>query len=226
MSTFVLVHGAWHGGWCWDRVAGRLRHDGHEVLTPTLAGAEAGAPTASAVGLRDHVDQVVALLRDGDLRDVVLVGHSYAGLVVREVADREPDRVAELVLVDAWVGRDGDSLDSLAPEWFRTWIETNTSEGLIAIPAPGVVGITEADDIAWVEPLLTAQPRRTFSEPTRLTGAVDTVPCRAVVCSPGNGIPFRTWAEEVAGSVIDVETGHDVMVTEPEQLTRFLTRAA
>ena len=91
MATYVLVHGAWHGGWCWRDVAGSLRAAGHQVLTPTLTGlGERASELRPDVGLRTHVDDVVELLRGGDLRDVVLVGHSYSGLVVGGAAAPHP----------------------------------------------------------------------------------------------------------------------------------------
>src|SRR5690242_8506685 len=133
MATYVLVHGAWLGGWCWRDVAAPLGAAGHQVLSPTLTGlGERRGELRSDVDLGTHVDDVVQLLRDGDLHDVVLVGHSYAGLVVREAADREPGRIARLVLVDAWVGPDGASIDELAPEFFREWVDAATVDGAIA----------------------------------------------------------------------------------------------
>jgi pimeloyl-ACP methyl ester carboxylesterase len=223
MSTYVLVHGAWHGGWCWERVATDLRERGHDVRTPTLTGlGERSSLAGPDVGLRTHVDDVVDLLLVEDLRDVVLVGHSYAGFVVREVADRLPERIAKVVLVDAWLGRNGDSMESRAPAWFRGWLEANTSDGLIAVPPPASVGVSDPGDVAWLESLLTPQPSRTFSDATVLTGAVDEVECHAIVCSPGNGIPFAAWARDVGCDPVEVASGHDVMIAAPKELSRLL----
>jgi pimeloyl-ACP methyl ester carboxylesterase len=221
MTTCVLVHGAWHGGWCWQGVANPLRAAGHDVLTPTLTGlAERAHLFRPDIGLRTHVDDVVELLRHEDLRDVVLVGHSYAGLVVREAVDREPDRVARITLVDAWVGHDGQSMDSLA--LFRNWIVSATTDGGIAVPPASAVGVTEPDDVAWVESRLTPQPRRTFSEPTNLTGAVDAIPSRAVLCTPPGPIPFGAWAAEFGWKTAELESGHDAMITAPAALAGLL----
>ena len=119
-------------------VATRLRGAGHEVHTPTLTGlGERGHLAGPEIGLRTQTNDLLGLLRYEDLRDVVLVGHSYAGLVVREAADRMPERVARITLVDAWAGRDGQSLDDLAPGFFRDWVEPATVDGLIpAAPRP------------------------------------------------------------------------------------------
>ncbi|WP_147258339.1 alpha/beta fold hydrolase [Pseudonocardia hierapolitana] len=223
MTTFVLVHGAWYGGWCWRDVAPPLRAAGHEVLTPTLTGlGERASEFREDIGLRTHVENVVDLLRRADLRDVVLVGHSYAGLVVREAADREPERIARLTLVDAWAGRDGESIDSLAPEFFRNWVESITTDGAIPVPPAPSVGVTEPDQVAWLESRLTPQPRRTFSEPTRLTGAVEAIPCRAVLCTPPGPMPFGELARGFGWKTVELESGHDAMTGAPAQLARIL----
>ncbi|GAA2286930.1 alpha/beta fold hydrolase [Actinomadura luteofluorescens] len=219
MTTYVLVHGAWHGGWCWRHVAARLRAAGHEVHTPTLTGLGERAHLAGPeIGLRTHIDDLSGLLTYEDLRDVVLVGHSYAGLVVREAADRMPERVARITMVDAWAGRDGESLDDVAPGFFRDWIESVTVDGLVP-PAPAAtVGVTEPDQVAWLESKLTPHPRRTFSQPTRLSGAVDAIPCRAVLCTPGGPMPFVRLADEHGWAATVLDVGHDAMVTAPREL--------
>jgi pimeloyl-ACP methyl ester carboxylesterase len=223
MATYVLVHGAWHGGWCWRDVAGKLRADGHRVLTPTLTGlGERAHELRPDIGLRTHVDDVVGVLRSEDLHEVVLVGHSYSGLVVREAADREPTRTARIVLVDGWVGPDGASMDGLAPDFFRDWIEAATADGLIAVPAPATMGVTDPGQVAWLEERLTPQPRRTFADPTRLTGAVDAIPGRAVLCVPAAAIPFREWAHDLGYATVELRSGHNAMVTAPDALADLL----
>src|SRR5438128_128006 len=104
MATFVLVHGAWHGGWCWKRVTPLLRAAGHEVYATTLTGLGERVHLASPnVGLALHVQDVVGVLEYEDLRDVILVGHSYGGIVISGVADRVPERLRHLVYLDALV---------------------------------------------------------------------------------------------------------------------------
>ena len=110
MSTYVLVPGAWLGGWVWEPVAAPLRERGHAVHPLTLPGLSDRSTGAAGVGLEDHVEDVVTVLEDRDLRDVVLLGHSYAGLVAGMVADRAPDRVAHTVFLDANVPVDGASM--------------------------------------------------------------------------------------------------------------------
>jgi len=227
MTTYVLVHGAWHGGWCWRQVSVRLREAGHEVHTPTLTGLGERAHLAGpGVDLRTHVDDLLGLLRYEDLHDVVLVGHSYAGLVVREAADRMPGRVSRIVLVDAWAGRNGESLDDLAPEPFRAWVASATAAGLVATPPPAMVGVTDPDQVAWLTARLTPQPRLTFSVPTRLTGAVDAIACRAVLCTPGGPMPFARLAGEHGWPATVLDVGHDAMITAPRELADILLKDA
>jgi pimeloyl-ACP methyl ester carboxylesterase len=117
MTHYLLVHGAWHGGWCWGRVRQRLTAQGHQVFTPTLTGlADRSHLLSREVGLETHVQDVANLITWEILSDVVLVGHSYAGTVVRHVADRMPDRIRSLVYLDAFVPENGKSVSDYAPD--------------------------------------------------------------------------------------------------------------
>ena len=114
MGNFVLVHGAWHGGWCWRDVAALLRAQGHTVFTPTMTGnGERLHQSHHGVTLETHIRDVVGVIEAEELNDVVLVGHSYGGMVITGVADRLPGRLAQLVYLDAFVPEHGDSLVSL-----------------------------------------------------------------------------------------------------------------
>src|SRR5689334_15631432 len=121
MANYLLVHGAWHGGWCWRRVVPLLRAAGHEVFTPTLTGlGERVHLLTRDVGLDTHAQDVIGVLEYEDLRDVVLVGHSYGGMVITAVAERAAERLAHLVYLDAFVPRDGQSqMDLLGPSSSR-----------------------------------------------------------------------------------------------------------
>jgi pimeloyl-ACP methyl ester carboxylesterase len=230
MTHFVLVHGAWHGGWCWERVARRLRIAGHRVSAPTLSGLgrRAGELTP-ALSLSNHVDDVVAAVQ-GAQDEVVLVGHSYAGFVVREAADRLGDAVARLVMLDAWVGADGDSLLTVAPDWFaEALVEAARERGAgwqIPVPPPALVGVDDPDDAAWLTTRMTPHPLKTFSDATALTGAVDTVPTDAIVCSGSSGLPFAELATAFGWPIRRLDAGHDAMVTNPVELARMLEDCA
>src|SRR5262249_21902502 len=111
MATFVLVHGAWHGGWCWQKVIPFLEAAGHEVHAPTLTGlAERASELSPDVGLDTHIQDIVGLLEEKNLNGVILVGHSYGGMVITGVVDQVPERIAHLVYLDTFVPRNGESM--------------------------------------------------------------------------------------------------------------------
>src|SRR5437762_1451253 len=131
MSTYILVHGAWHGSWCWKRVRKSLQARGHDVFTPTLTGVgERSHLLSPQVNLDTHIDDVVNLIQWEELSDVVLCGHSYGGAVISGVADRVPDRLRTLVYLDAFVLEDGQSLhDTLPPPQRQLQIELAQQHG-------------------------------------------------------------------------------------------------
>ncbi len=229
MSTFVLVHGAWHGGWCWDRVASVLRAHGHDVHPPTLTGLSERAHLLSPqVGLDTHVEDVIRLLDVLDLREVVLAGHSYAGQVVTAVADRRPERIARRVHVDAFVGADGEAARDLLPETVaHHWAESAAGPGLGWLVPPrslSVLGVTEQTDVDWLTPKLTPHPWKTYTDPLRLTGAAEDVPGAFVECVNWMRV-FRTQAERArkrGWPVTELDTGHEAMVTAPKALADVL----
>ncbi|WP_327151402.1 alpha/beta fold hydrolase [Nocardia sp. NBC_01329] len=215
MTTYVLVHGAWHGPWAWETIVPILRTSGARTGIPDL-----GADPAH--GLHDQVAAVVAMLDSMPHTDtLVLVGHSYAGLVVREAADLRPDRVDHIVLVDGWAGDDGASMFTLAPPAFVDAIRAAAVGQQIPAPPPAAFGITDAHAAAQLAARLRPQPLRTFTEPTRLTGAVDRIPGTAVYCRP------QTYAFDQFGAALGYRTAaidgpHDIMLTDPEQLSHLL----
>ncbi|TQN43799.1 alpha/beta hydrolase family protein [Blastococcus colisei] len=233
MSTFVLVHGAWHGGWCWDRVAPRLRDAGHAVHAPTLTGLSERAHLLSPlVGLETHVEDVVRLLDVLGLDDVVLVGHSYAGQIVTAVADRRPQAVAQRVYLDAFVGSDGEAARDLLPETVEHhWAESAAEQGfgwLVAVRKLSVLGVTEQADVDWLIPKLTAHPWKTYTDRLRLTGAVDDVPAAFVECTDWMRV-FAAQADRARAKgwpVHELRTGHEAMVTAPEELAAVLLELA
>jgi pimeloyl-ACP methyl ester carboxylesterase len=225
VSTYVLLHGAWHGGWVWRRVVPALRAAGHEVHAPTLTGVSDRAHLLSrAVGLGTHVQDVVALIEGHDLEDVVLVGHSYAGQVVTQVADRVPGRIAGRVYLDAFVGDDGEAAVDLLPATvaghYRESVAGPGFGWLIPVRSLTVLGITEDADLAWLSSRLTPHPWLTYTEPLRLTGGHEAVPASFVECTDWMRV-FRPHAERAAARgwpVRQIATGHEAMVTAPTEL--------
>ena len=233
MSTFVLLHGAWHGGWVWRRVEPYLREAGHDVLTPTLTGLSERAHLLSpAVGLDTHIQDVVALLDAEDCRDAVLVGHSYAGQVVTGVADRRPDRLAMRIYLDAFVGGDGDAAIDLLPEevavHYRESVATAGFGWLIPQRSLHVLGVTDDADLSWLSPRLTPHPWRSYTQRLELTGDHADVPAHFVECTDWMRAfaAHAARAEATGWPVSTIPTGHEAMVTAPEALAKSLLSAA
>jgi pimeloyl-ACP methyl ester carboxylesterase len=230
MSTFVLVHGAWHGSWCWKRVRKALQAQGHEVFTPTLTGiGERSHLLSPDVNLATHIDDVVNLVRWEELSDVVLCGHSYGGCVISGVADRIPDRIGELVYLDAFVLHDGESVhDALPPPHRAMQLELTREhgEGWRVPPIPAEVFGVNAADIAWVNRQCTMQSLATFQQAIELKGAAGaTKPATFILATGWNDSPFRIFYERAktkGWKTLSVQCGHDVMLDRPEELTGLL----
>lgn len=224
MATFVLVHGAWHGGWCWRDVAAELSSAGHEVLTPTSSGLAERRGLAASATLSAHVDELAGLLYFADLREVVLVGHSYAGLVIAGAAARAHSRIARLVFLDAFVADDGQSMfDLLRPERRKVY-EASTVDGLIAAPSPELFGLQDAD--GRIADRLTGQPLRTWTEPLSAP-ATAPLPRQYVRCTAGpltgSFSGFATRLRDTAGwDVVDFDGPHDAMLTHATDLAALL----
>ncbi|CNE06354.1 putative hydrolase or acyltransferase of alpha/beta superfamily [Mycobacterium tuberculosis] len=218
MTTFMLVHGAWHGPSAWDRVIPLLEAAGARAVTLDLTGDH---------GLHEHAALVAAAL-DGAGERVVLVGHSYAGLVVREAADMRPGSVRHIVLVDGWAGPDGVSLFGLAPAAFAEAIgalaETSEDGRWVPAPPPAAFGVTDPGDAEWLAARLVPQPLRAFTEPTRLTGAVNPIPGTAICCTPLT-YPFDRFGASAGYRTLTLDAPHNVMLTHPEALTHMLLDA-
>lgn len=235
-TIFVLVHGAFHGGWCWQRVAPILRAAGHEVFTPTLTGLGERAHLVNPeIGLNTHVQDILAVLEYEDLWGVVLVGHSYAGLVITAVADQAAERLAHLVYLDGPVPQDGESsADLLGPEFMAGLRQAaqDVGEGWRIPPPPGeVFGITSDADVAWVQPRLVDQPLKTFEEPVRLTKVTGVALPRTFIYCNKPALGFWDRYAEMARAADDwgyheLATGHDAMILKPQELAHLLLEMA
>ena len=228
MATFVLVHGAWHGGWCWKKVTPLLRAAGHDVYTPTLTGLGERAHLLSpAVDLEMHIRDVLGVLEYEDLRQVVLVGHSYGGMVITGVADRASERLAHLVYLDTWVPGDGSSAFTLLPAERAKGLDDRArseGDGWRIPPAPlQRFGVTADEDLKWAMPRVVPQPIKTFSQPLRLKNPSVSLPRTYIWCAQYDG--FRAFAERVRSDpnwvYCELATGHDAMITMPRELTEL-----
>jgi len=237
MATYVLVHGGGHGGWCYQRVARVLRTAGHDVYTPTMTGlGERSHLLSPKIDLDLHIRDIVAVLHYEDLRDVILVGHSYGGMVITGVADRAADRIGRLVYLDAANPENGQSLVDVA----GPVIEAVRPDGvvvdgieLVLQPSPEagmLYGVTQPDDLAWMADRLTGHPWQCFEQKLELTNdaASQAIPRYHIVCTStlATRDPDLIAKARAEGHLWDIDTGHDLMITEPEAVAELLVRVA
>jgi pimeloyl-ACP methyl ester carboxylesterase len=233
MSTFILVHGAWHGGWCWSRVAPLLRAQGHEVFTPTLTGISDRAHVLSpAVDLSTHVEDIVRLIDAEGLTDVILVGHSYAGMVISGVAQARPTALALRVHLDAFLPFDGEAAIDLLPEGpahhYREAVAGPGFGWLIPPRSLEVLGVAEQADLDWLTPRLTPHPWATYAESIRLGAEEKSVAGVYIECVDWLRV-FQPQAERAAArgwQTFELPTGHEAMVTLPAELASLLNTVA
>jgi len=236
MATYVLVHGGGHGGWCYQRVARLLRARGHEVYAPTLTGlGEREHLLSPAVDLDLHITDIVKVLEFEDPRNVILVGHSYGGMVITGVADRASDRIGHMVYLDAATPKNGQSLVDIAGQLMlaaRTGGRIVDGIELVLFPGKDPMnfyGVKDPEQIAWMKPKLTPHPWKCFEQKLRLTNeaAMRRIPQTHIVCT--STLRSRDVAALKAsseGRVWDIDTGHDLMITEPEAVADMLLRLA
>ena len=237
MTTFVLVHGGWDGAWAWRPVAQELQRRGHEVYTPTLSGlGERSNLLSPDIDLELHVRDVVAVLHYEDLHDVILVGHSYGGMVITGAADRAADRIGRVVYLDAANPENGQSLvdvDGPIIESTRPLGAVVDGVELVLLPSPEAglfYGVTDPDDVAWMADRLTGHPWKCFEQPLRLTDEVAfaALPQYHIVCTSklATRDPELMEKARADGRLWEIDTGHDLMITEPAAVTEALLRIA
>jgi pimeloyl-ACP methyl ester carboxylesterase len=227
VTDYVLVHGAWCGSWIWKRVRDRLAGAGHRVFTPTLTGlGERSHLLDRRIGVQTHIDDVANLLVWEELRDVVLVGHSYAGFVVRHVADRMPERLRSLVYLDAFVPENGKRIQDYVPDIKFREVAAAHGEGWKVPPIPAAAFGVHAADIAWVDRQATMHPLSALETPARLTGACDEVGnIGYILAREHRDSPFPQFypvAAERGWWQAELPSGHAVMLDMPDELTALL----
>ena len=221
-SPFVLVHGAWHGGWCWRRVADRLTAKGRHVVAPTLSGVGERSHLASdAITLSTHIDDVVNEIKWKDLDHVVLVGHSYGGMVITGVAERVGERVASIVYIDAVIPSDGQSFSML-----RGAMATPFPTPM-APPPPAANFKVNEKDVAWVNSKLTSHPTRCFTETLRVSNAYDRISDKVYIRAPsfpqpGFDAAYQRCRANREWRTFEMTCGHDVMLDSPTELAAML----
>jgi pimeloyl-ACP methyl ester carboxylesterase len=233
MTIFVLVHGAWHGGWCWQRVGRHLEAAGHRVFAPTLTGLGERAHLISRqVNLATHVEDVAAVLCYEDLRDVVLVGHSYAGLVITGVGAQEFDRIARLVYYDAFVPDDGQSaLDLLPSHIARHFTESAEQDGdgwLMPRRPLEALGVRRPEDRAWLQPRLVPHPFATYTDKLCFDPRVRQLPSSYISCTDWAAVfaPQAEYARSLGWPVREIAADHEALATAPDLLVSALLEVA
>lgn len=244
--TAVLVHGAWHGGWCWQPVESRLRSAGWQVCSPTLTGLGARAhlrlppPTLST-----HIEDVTRLIEWRELNDVVLVGHSYAGMIITAVADRLPDRIRHVIYLDAALPDDrqnmitqNPAISGAAEASIVEQLKSLTADGIWMRPFPATtfgIPAEQTELLAWVNRRLTDHPLPTWTEPVRLLNGGSAELPRTYLHCTNPVLPrasFAAHAERIQGGLVglgwryqELATGHDAMLTAPDQVAREIIQS-
>lgn len=236
MATFVLVHGGGHGGWCYQPVTRRLQARGHLVYAPSLPGmGEHRHQVHAGIDLDAHVDAVADLLFMEDLRDAILVGHSYGGMVITGAADRAADRVGHRVYLDAAYPENGQSLDDHTGGMMQhTRAAGRIVDGVEMVLFSGTdplgfYGVTDPDAIAWMKPRLTPHPWACFEQKLvlRNEAAMRAIPESHIICTATlAGRDMDRLRTRSSGRVWDIDTGHDLMITEPDWVTDRLCDVA
>jgi pimeloyl-ACP methyl ester carboxylesterase len=232
-KTFVLVHGAWHGGWGWVRLAALLRAQGHIVFAPTLTGlGERSHLLNATVNATLHIADVVNVIRYERLTDIVLVGHSYGGNVISGVAEIVPEKIASLVFLDAFVPDDGQSVVDLVQPAVKEIILAAAARGENTVPVRDAAAFNVNEkDRAWVDSLAGPQPIGSMTEKLKLTGARNKIAKKTYIRASGYpNVAFeaaharakadKTWR------TYEVPCGHDVMIDMPERLAEILIEVA
>lgn len=233
-KTFVLVHGGWHGGWCWKYVVDDLRAKGHAVLAPTLTGSGERAHLLNCnVGIQTGIDDIAGVLEAEELDQVILVGHSAGAPIVAGVADRIPERFSSLIWLDGLILRNGESLRTyFTPEQEEAFQMALRAGGIpFPPPPPQAFGIPPGPDADWVARRLTAQPFYMAKDTLQLRHPLGNgLPCSYIACmNPAH--PFVAASHSFARAQSDwqwceIDACHDAMITNPLAVAEALEQLA
>ncbi len=226
--TFVLVHGSWHGSWCWNRLVPLLENKGYRVLTPTLTGhAERGHLLSPMVNCSTHIEDIVRLIDFEDATNVILVGHSYGGMVASGAASRRLDRIRRVVYFDAHVPGDGQSMCDLIGEETTNRLKHRVEQhgfGWILPPSPASIFGTNGEDAAWIDSMATPMSWACYDEQLKLQSS-RAVPRAYLRCGRHDRHYFESAAEQIRneGSPVQVlAAAHNAMITHPKLVAEAL----
>ena len=230
-KTYVLLHGAWHGGWCWRDIADALRKSGHKVFVPTQTGlGERSHLLSNEITLDLFVQDLVNVLEWEDLNNVILVGHSFGGIGITGAADRVPDRIKHLVYLDSLILQNGESPFSVIPQdvvQARRKLAQEFSGGIsMPVPPPEAFGVTEPSQAEWLKSKCTPHPISTYESTLSLKNPVGNgLPATYVAVVPDYGptVASRAFAKNRKDcEYIEMDAGHDAMVTSPDAVIKLL----
>ena len=232
MADFVLVHGAWHGAWCWQRILPGLWRAGHRAFAVSLTGTgERAHQLAADIRLADHIEDAAAVMEAEELQEAIVVGHSYGGLIITGLADRMPQRIARLVYVDAVVPLPGESWSSGHPESTRAQRRAAiAATGAIPPSDPALFGLS-GDDANWISRRMRPQPGGVYDDPlhfdaTRVAALPRSfIDCHAPALATIDPMRARVRAEP-GWQVLEIATGHDPMISAPDALLHTLLAMA
>jgi pimeloyl-ACP methyl ester carboxylesterase len=234
VTNFILIPGAWMGGWVWEPVTDGLGALGHDVHPVTLSGLTDEDADVSGVGLGTHVEDVLSVLERGDLHDAVVVGHLYAGIVAGQVADRAPDRVAHTVFLEAFLPHDGKAMLDALPEDGREEELARIARNGGRWPAPSATDLAYEQDLSaeqtrWLAERFVGHPGRTVTEPAVLKRPLAEQRATYIACTMGG----HSGSEDVAAmrgepnwTFRTLESGHWPMVSVPDELVALLAEVA
>jgi pimeloyl-ACP methyl ester carboxylesterase len=231
MADIVIAHGAWSSGWAWKKMRARMVARGHTLWTPSYTGLGERAHLANPeIDLNTHVSDVVGVLEYEDLHDVILVGHSYGGMVATGVADRAADRIRRLVYYDAFAPQDGECLAELAgtdAAGIEAW--KASGDGWRVTPL-GMPPDTSEADAAWAMPKRLPHPIKCFTTPVRLTRGDAAMPRHYIYClkhDPSDVVrPFYERAKREGWTTHELDASHNAHITAPDALADLLDAIA
>ncbi len=248
MATYLLVHGGWHGAWCWKKVIPLFQQAGQRLYTPTLTGlGEKASLLTPEVGLSTHIQDIVQVIEENDLHDVILLGHSYSGMVITGVVDRVPERIRHLVYLDAALPHDGESMADIGPLVInRLRRQARLHGDGWQVPPPelpfgigGLYGVTQEPDLSWVRSSVCPQSLKTFEERLHLNDPqiISKKPRTFIRCTRGLPVFLLRMIERLASNRTvspitpgwrfrQLDTAHDCMITMPKELTDLLLEIA
>jgi pimeloyl-ACP methyl ester carboxylesterase len=231
-KTFLVAHGAWSAAWSWKKMHPLMQAGGHRLIVPTFTGlGERAHLSTPAVNLETHIQDVLGVIRFEELNDIVLVAHSYGGLVATGVADRVPERIRQLIYIDAFVPRDGQSMWDLVPKGNLEFLMKGLAEGdgwrVLPMPVPAD---TSPEDKQWIERFRMPQPLHCFDMPLKLTRGDTKVPRTYIYAqthAPADPMrPFADRAKREGWGYHEIDASHSPQVTAPGKLAPLLNTIA